>query len=91
MPFLCDNKEKREKKCKMGYESDKLIESYSAQRSMTTIEQQFESTCFIVVITFQAVAAVGRDMVRFSLLIHSKRFFGWFSNSAVGNKKRKKN
>ena len=28
-------------------------------------------------------------MVRFSLLIHLKRFFEWFSNSAVGNKKKK--
>ena len=48
MPFLCDNKEKREKKkSKMGYESDKLIESYSAQKSMTTIEQQFESSSIV--------------------------------------------
>ena len=29
-------------------------------------------------------------MVRFSLLIHLKRFFEWFLNSAVGNKKKKK-
>ena len=35
------------KKGKMGYESDKLIESYSAQRSMTTIEQQFESSSIV--------------------------------------------
>ena len=39
---------------------------------------------FHSVITFQAVAAAGSDMVGFSLLIHSKRFFGSFSNSAVG-------
>ena len=31
----------------------------------------------------------GSDVVRFSLLVHLKRFFGWFSNSAVGNNNKK--
>ena len=45
--FCVTTRRNEKKKCKMGYESDKLIESYSAQRSMTTIEQQFESSSIV--------------------------------------------
>ena len=44
--FVSQHGQTREKS-EMGHESDKLIESYSASTSMTTVEKQFEPSSIV--------------------------------------------